>query len=58
MDVAHGIGLMFIGLGLSIAVLFTAYYIGSRPDKTKKYKDLSSVEKSLLDLRKGFNDKK
>ena len=49
MDVAHGLALMFIGLILSIVCLFVAYYFADKKNKPKK--ELTSVEKSLREIR-------
>ena len=49
MDLAHGFLLMFIGMALSVIVLFIAYYFGS---KEKKKEKLTSVQKSLNDLNR------
>jgi AAA15 family ATPase/GTPase len=48
MNLEHGILLMFIGMTLSVVVLFIAYYFGSK-EKKKKEK-LTSVQQSLRDL--------
>jgi|TARA_B110000263_G_C15294846_1_gene505103 hypothetical protein len=53
MNLEHGILLMFIGMTLSVVVLFIAYYFGS---KDKKKEKLTEVEKSLRDLYKRNGD--
>lgn len=49
MNLEHGILLMFIGMALSVIVLFIAYYFGS---KEKKKEKLTSVQQSLNDLNR------
>ena len=55
MTVEAGITLGILGITLSIVCLFLAYYFGSRENKEVKYKDLTSVQKSLRDI---FDSKK
>ena len=49
MNLEHGILLMFIGMALTVVVLFIAYYFGS---KEKKKEKLTSGQKSLNDLNR------
>ena len=49
MNLEHGILLMFIGMALTVVVLFIAYYFGS---KEKKKEKLTSVQQSLNDLNR------
>ena len=44
---------MFIGMALTVVVLFIAYYFGS---KEKKKEKLTSVQQSLRDLNNGDTD--
>ena len=53
MNLEHGILLMFIGMILTVVVLFIAYYFGS---KEKKKEKLTSVQQSLRDLNNGDTD--
>ncbi len=53
MNLEHGILLMFIGMALTVVVLFIAYYFGSKDNKKE---ELTEVEKSLRDLNRKNGD--
>ena len=50
MDLAHGFGLMFIGIILTVIGFAVALYYGSKSNKPKE--ELTSVQKSLRDLNR------
>ncbi len=58
MDLAHGFGLFFIGITLTVIGFSIALYLASRQNKPKE--KLTSVQQSLKDLMslngKGGND--
>jgi len=54
MDLAHGFGLMFIGIILTVIGFAVALYYGSKSNKPKE--ELTSVQKSLRDLNNGDTD--
>ncbi len=58
MDLAHGFGLFFIGITLTVIGFGIALYLASRQNKPKE--KLTSVQQSLKDLMslngKGGND--
>ncbi len=53
MNLEHGILLMFIGMALTVVVLFIAYYFGSKDNKKE---ELTEVEKSLRDTNSYANN--
>ena len=51
MDIEHGIALGVIGCILTLVGFGIALHIGSKENKEVKYEDLTSVQKSLVDLQ-------
>ena len=47
-DLAHGLGMFFMGCTITIIGFFIAYTVATRTQK--KSKELSEVEKSIQDL--------
>ena len=48
-DLAHGLGMFFMGCTITIIGFFIAYTVATRTQK--KSKELSEVEKSIQDLK-------
>ena len=50
MDIAHGIGMFFIGVPITIIGFFIAYTIAYKSVMGKDEKKLTEVQKSIKDL--------
>ena len=50
MDIAHGLGMFFIGVPITIIGFFIAYTVAYKSVMDKDKKELTEVEKSIKDL--------
>ena len=50
MDLAHGLGMFFIGVPITIIGFFIAYTVAYKSVMDKNKKELTEVEKSIKDL--------